>query len=57
MKLKPCPFCGQEMLIKKLKDGEVEFYHNLDCVFPPIFTITPDDFIERWNMRQGNPDK
>jgi len=57
-KAKPCPFCGQELLSKDLGDGEIEFYHNMDCIFPPITTITPTEFIKDWNKRfDGFKDK
>ena len=46
---KPCPFCFQELLRKDLGDGEVEFYHNMDCIFPEVKTIESNYFIEKWN--------
>ncbi len=51
--MKPCPFCGEEMLQKFYPDGEVEFYHNMDCIFPEIRTLTPQDFIEKWDQRKA----
>lgn len=51
LKLKPCPFCGDEMEICKdqyTEWGEHSHYDSKKC---PIYSITVLDF-ELWNTRR-----
>ena len=65
--LKPCPFCGCDVTIRKDKypngDDRIEpyGYHNLDC---PLYAAswhtypedgwTEDKIIDAWNRRVGD---
>ena len=57
MKIKPCPWCGEEAILKQTKS---KLYYitcdNYDCsIYPMMYEKfdTEQEAIEAWNKRKG----
>jgi Lar family restriction alleviation protein len=58
MELKPCPFCGSEVKIKRDGGWREKYYQlctNNDCVMQDHLYNTEAEAIEAWNRRADAP--
>ena len=57
--LKPCPFCGMDLLQSEDRSGRVRLFHPtrtrtaqvVDCILIGFYFAERQDTIERWNRR------
>ncbi|MDE7104660.1 MAG: Lar family restriction alleviation protein [Ruminococcus sp.] len=56
IKLKPCPFCGREAILKeKVSKDEIRYYVLCGkCMSKSHMFVTEKDAVDAWNRRAKN---